>query len=121
MSIETKLINDDLSINIVDLLSSLSGEQEQQLIEQLSCSDTIIKHVSDQIINGLTENGYSGFISCDAELSTALDFAVRNIAKANSEIARNQIESLEKNLERSNKRASEYVNKYYDLKNGVSL
>ncbi len=53
MSIEAKLINDDLTINIVDLLCSLSGDQEQQLIEQLSCSETIIKHVSDQIITGL--------------------------------------------------------------------
>jgi hypothetical protein len=119
MSIQTKLVNDDLTINVVDLLGCLSGEQEQQLIEQLSCSDTVIKHVSDQIIHGLTENGYSGLISCDASVSTTLDLATRNVAKANSEIAKEEIESLEKNLLRSNARADEFATKYYDLKNGV--
>tara|TARA_R110000782_G_scaffold117945_2_gene208353 strand:- start:311 stop:676 length:366 start_codon:yes stop_codon:yes gene_type:complete len=118
MTIETKLINDDLTINIVDLLGSLSGEQEQQLIEQLSCSDTIIKHVSDQIINGVTDGGFSGFISCDASTSTALDLAIRSVAKNSAENARKEIESLEKNLLRSNQRADEYVTKYYDLKSG---
>lgn len=119
-NIEAKLVNDDLTLNIVDILSSLTGEQEQQLIEQLSCSDTIIKHVSDQIINGSTCEGYSGFISCDAGTSTALDHAVRAVAKSSSELATSEIESLELALKRATARADEYTNKYYDLIHGRS-
>ena len=117
MSIETKLIDDNLTINIVDILTSLSEQQEQQLIEQLSCSEAIIKHVSDQIIHHLTENGFSGYVSGGAGVSTSLDSAVRNIAKANSEIARREIESLERNLAASDKIKDEFMTKYYDLVN----
>lgn len=119
MSIVTKLEGDDLKINIIDLLDSLSGEQELQLIEQLSCSDTIIKHVSDQIIHGLTDSGYSGVTNCDAGTSTALSIAIRAIAKSSGDLAKKEIKSLEKSLLSSQKHANEYMDKYYKLKDGV--
>ncbi len=117
MSIEAKLTGDNLTINIVDILSSLSGEQEQQLIEQLSCSDTIIKHVADQIINGLTDGGYGGWTSCDANVSTALDNATRLVAQSSSKIAEKEISALERTLNSAQKSRDEFMTKYYDLVN----
>ena len=117
MSIDTKLEGDDLKINIVDLLSSLSGEQEQQLIEQLSCSNTIIKHVSDQIIHGLTEGGYSGWESSGHEPTTPLSVAKREVSKASGDIARDTIKELEKECKTLAASYDEYRIKYYDLKN----
>ena len=121
VSIETKLIDDILTINIVDLLSSLSGEQEQQLIERLSCSDTIIKHVADQIIHGLTDGGFSGFISGGAGVSTALDAAIRMVAMGSSELAQKEISALERNLLSAEKSRDEFTGKYYDLINGYTI
>ena len=117
MSIEAKLTDDNLTINIVDILSSLSGEQEQQLIEQLSCSELIIKHVSDQIIHGLTDGGYSGYISGGAGVSTALDGAIRMVALSSGDLAQKEITALERNLLSAEKLRDEYMNKYYDLLN----
>lgn len=119
MSIVTKLEGDDLKINIVDLLCSLSGEQEQQLIEQLSCSESVIKHVADQIIHGCTSEGYSGFIGSANNCSTSLDIAVRAISKASGDIAAKEISSLERSLKSSEETKNEFMQKYYDLKNGV--
>lgn len=120
MEIQTKLDGDDLKINIIDLLSSLSGEQESQLIEQLSCSDSIIKHVSDQIIHGLTDNGYSGFTSCGHQATTPLSLAIRNVSKASSNLSKKEIKKLERCLSTSEKSKNEWMNKYYDLKDKVS-
>ncbi len=117
MSISTKLDGDDLKINIVDLLSSLSGEQEKQLIEQLSCSDIIIKHVSDQLIEGLTDGGYSGFTGSTQSCSTPIDQAVRAISKSSSDMANREIGRLEHALEFSEKTKKEYMDKYFDLIN----
>ena len=119
MSIQTKLEGDDLKINIVDLLGSLSGEQEQQLIEQLSCSDTIIKHVTDQLIEGLTDGGHSGFIDCGGEATTPLSIAIRKVAKSSSELATKEIETLERSLSFSEKSKNEYMNKYLDLQQKI--
>ncbi len=114
--INARLIGNDLTLNIVDILESLSGEQEKQLIEQLSCSDAIIEHVASQIVHGLTDEGYSGFIgSTMPQPSTPLGVAVRKVAMHAPELARKEIESLQRALARAEKSKSEYMNKYYAL------
>jgi len=120
MSISTKLDGDDLKINIVDLLSSLSGDQEKQLIEQLSCSDEIIKHVSDQIIHGLTEGCFSGYESTGHEATTPLSIARREFCKISSELSRKEIEKLERSCAYLKKSKDEWINKYHNLKDKVS-
>ena len=111
------LIDDTLSINVIDLLSSLSHEQEQELIEKLSCSDAVIKHVADQISQGSTENGHSGWESCGGVATTPLSIAIRTCAKSSSELARKEIENLERNLASAEKQKQSYMDKFYELRN----
>lgn len=118
-NIQAKLVEDNLTLNIVDILSSLSGEQEKQLIEQLSCSDAIIEHVTSQIVNGLTENGYSGYVGCNAEPSTALDMAIRTVAESSSGIAKCEIKKLQTDSTRYHVMYREWMGKYYDLERNI--
>ncbi len=115
MNIE--LNGDNLTINIIDLLSSLSHEQEQQLIESLSCSDSVIKHVADQIAHGSTENGHSGWESGSATATTPLSIAIRECAKSSSDLAKKEIESLERNLKSAADGERLYMDKFYALRN----
>lgn len=114
---QVNLTDDNLTINIIDLLSSLSHEQEQQLIEQLSCSDTVIKHVADQITQGSTENGHSGWESGSATATTPLSIAIRECAKSSSEKAKMEIESLERHLDSAQKGKQSYMDKFFALRN----
>ena len=93
--IEAKLNNDDLTINVVDLLGSLTGEQSLQLIEQLSCSESVIKHVADQLLEGWTENGYHGSISSGLTPSTEICAARDKIAKGAGDIFHKRMLELE--------------------------
>lgn len=117
MSIQISLEGDSLTINVLDVLDGLSIEQKNQLIEQLSCREDVIKHVSDQLVHGCTEDGYSGFTGSAASCSTAMDKAVRDIAMFSGEIAAKQIAQLERELAANIKSRNEYMNKYFDLKN----
>lgn len=114
---QVTLTDDNLTINIIDLLGSLSHEQEQQLIESLSCSDTVIKHVADQISQGSTENGHSGWESCSGAATTPLSIAIRDCAKSSSELAKKEIENLERNLASTEKQKQSYMDKFYELRN----
>ena len=93
-----KLENGKLTIDLWDFLTDLEGEQKLELIETLSCQEAIIKHVSDQIITGFTENIYNGGSDGVAKSTpwSQLDIARREIAKNSSEIHKNEIEELEK-------------------------
>lgn len=103
-------INENVSIEISDpsdLFEMMSSEEKSELIESLSCQDEVIKHVADQIIHGCTENGRHGWLSGGAAPSTPLSVAVREIVMASSDLARKEIESLERMVEIANKRNDE--------------
>ena len=114
---EVILTGANLTINIIDLLNSLSHEQEQQLIESLSCSDAVIKHVADQIAHGSTENGCSGWESGSGSATTPLSIAICECAKSSSKLAKKEIESLERNLALAEKSKQSYMDKFYELRN----
>jgi len=107
-----KYKNGELYIDFFDLLSGIPEQDKIDLIESLSCEDAIIKHVTDQILDGWTENCCSGGSCFTAGHSptTGLDFARRQIAKRADEIAKKEIEKLEKALK-------EMTEKYWDLIN----
>jgi len=98
MKLEYK--NGNLQFDFFEALEHIPAEQKPALLETLACDDVIIKHVTDQILEGWTENCLHEAISCSAGYSpqTGLDYARREIAKRSSEIAKKEIEKLEKEL-----------------------
>lgn len=100
-----------LQFDFHDCLRSLSAEQRLQCIEDLSCDEEILKHVTDQLVDNYTAGGYSGgsiiTAPADSARGTALDHALRRLAKASSTIAERQINKLEQALTRSEKRVRE--------------
>jgi hypothetical protein len=96
----TEIIDGKLTVKIIDLLESLSSETALEVVESLACTEAVIKHVADQIIEGRTENYYHGYKSAPSESpSTALGRARRLIAEASGEIAREEIAGLCKEME----------------------
>lgn len=82
------------------LLSALTDEQKRELVDSLACEESIIADVSAQLLYGWTERSSHGPRSCggDAEPSTALEKARRELAMRSSEIAREEIEDLKRAL-----------------------
>jgi len=91
-----------LEIDMHSILQDVSPEKVIEMLENLACNDAIIKHVADQIIDRWTENSCSGgsnwTIPADASRGTPLDEAWRRVAKASGDVAKDQIERLERGL-----------------------
>jgi len=86
-----------LKIDIFDLLDSLSDEEKKQVVEVLSCHEAVIKHVTDQILDGYTDNGYCGAFatsSNEAKYLTELQKSRVRISESLSELAYEQIRML---------------------------
>lgn len=106
-----------LEFDLHDLLSGAADETKIQLIESLACDDAIIKHVTDQILDHWTENCYCG--SRDYEVGSQplwpLDIAARRIALRAGEVAKNEIERLEKSLAAKEKQITDLYEQIYEL------
>ncbi len=102
-----------------ELLELICENDMIEFTQSLSCYDSVIKHVAEQIINGCTDDGYHGSkSSVDSEPHTALQIAVRDVSINSGEIARREIESLQRALAAAEKVRDEYSNKYWDLYHG---
>ena len=121
MSIKVQYDSGTITFNLVDLLEYAPKDQIDSLVEALSCNEQILAHVAAQIADGYTENAYFGGRFCTAEpdenSGTALDKAIRRVAKASGEVSRKEIERLERALAYAEKSRDEYMNKYHDLVN----
>lgn len=93
-----------LEFDLYSLLQCVSKESRVELIESLSCDEAVIQHVTDQILGGWTEHCFCGAMECGASPSpyNSLDKARREISKRSSEIAKEEIEKLEKALKQTN-------------------
>jgi hypothetical protein len=93
-----KFIQGKLQVDFHEMLQSLEGEDRLAAIDDLSCNDEIIKHVTDQLLDGWTEGGSSGssyFPSrADVDRETPLCAARRRIANGANEVAKAEIERL---------------------------
>lgn len=124
MSIEIKSSH-GITISLNDfssLVELMSGEQQVELIETLSCYDAVIKHVTEQIIDiyGMTENGLSGSSLCGHEKfsgkGTVLDKARLAIAMASGEVSRQVIETQARNLNELQSRLNQVTTELYEIK-----
>jgi hypothetical protein len=74
----------------------MTGEQRQLLIESLSCSDDVIGHVAEQLVDGYTYNGFSGRWSTGR--NTALQQARQKIAENSDYSVKNTIKDMESHI-----------------------
>ena len=84
-----------LEIDVEDLFDNIPEQSIPDIIERLSCSDQIIKHVIDQVLEGWTENGYHGSIGSTLTPSTGLEIAKERVAKGAGDVANKRIIELE--------------------------
>lgn len=105
----------NITLSFQDLLEHLPDADKVDLIEHLSCDDAVIKHVTDQILEGWTENSYHGSVSCEAnaEPHRGLDWARRRVAKLASDVAKTEIEKLETALGSLQKRYQELADEIH--------
>lgn len=89
---------DYLKIHINDLLSELEDDDLLKLIDTISCNETVIKNVADQILDGWTEMGSHGARMSNGRSHTALEQARHRIAIESGDIAKTTIEELKKAL-----------------------
>jgi len=100
-----------LNIDVEELLELLPDDEKLRFIETLSCTDAVIKHVADQIVDGATENGLYGARLCAAAVAggTALDIAIRRVALAAPDVAAKEVLRLQIALERAEEERDNYL------------
>ena len=84
-----------IEIDARDIFDNLPKESVLELIENLSCSEVVIKHVADQLLEGWTDQGYCGSTCISLTPSTEINIARDKIAKGAGDIAKNRILELE--------------------------
>lgn len=109
MSVAFEFNEGKFVVDVEYLLDAMSDQGKLDLVERLSTEDVVIKHVVDQIVDGLTENCRSGSRLCGSAVEhfLPLDIAHRRIAEASSEIAEKEIDALKRELERKSKALDE--------------
>ena len=109
-------INSYMSIEVSEpneLLELMSDDEKLELIESLSCRESVIKHVADQLIHGCTENGHSGWKSYGESPDTATQLAIRSLIENINSLAYQEIQRLE-SLVKSEKETTKYwVDKFH--------
>lgn len=94
-----KIVGEELIVNLYDLvLEHASGADVLRLAEVLSCKDEIIEFVMQQVFEGLTTNRWAGSmrINDDAQALSPLEQFRRRVAKESPDLARDEIERLER-------------------------
>ena len=111
---DIKFKDGNLQLDLHDLLDSVKEEDLNEFLETVSCNDKVIKHVTEQILEQWTENGYSGasVASTSSEPHYGLDKAWREVAKRSGEVAKLEIKKLEDALKRRNEEYFNLVNEY---------
>lgn len=104
----------NITFSVFDLLDGIQVHQVADIIQYLACTDAVITHVADQLIDGSTVDGSYGSLSCGSVPSTPLSIAKDKIAKGANDVAKNRIEELERivaNKEKSLKDAWEEIHR----------
>lgn len=110
---KTRIQKSALVIDINDLLRHISDEDKTELFQHIACDDQVIRDVTAQLLDGWTEAGWHGAKSYEAHADTvnvivpAINAGRREIAKRSGEVAKAEIEALEKTLKASEARVRE--------------
>ena len=113
--------NGEICIDVMDVFYNTPDRFKLELVERLSCEDVIIKHVIDQVLNGCTENGYSGSEVIDnLRLNSELQQARERIRQQGNNILVKEINRLRGVLENRCKYQDKGWNEYHKLYNQVN-
>ena len=90
-----------ISVCVHDFLLELDDQSKIDFIEELSCEDAVIKHVTDLILDRWTQGCSQGASCYPAESAPrlSLDIAWRQVAKRSGEVAAKEIKRLEESVE----------------------
>jgi hypothetical protein len=112
--------NGEICLNVLDIFYSTSDSFKLELVERLSCEDAVIKHVIDQVLNGCTENGYSGSEVIDSQrVSSELQQARERIRQQGNNLLVKELNRLREQLENRSKYQDSGWNEYHKLYNQV--
>lgn len=115
---KTEYKDGKVSFRVEDLFDLMPDEDKISLIEVLSCQSSVIKHVTSQILDSWTENGYYGptLVTASANPIEGLDWAFREVARRSGEVAAKEIKRLENALEHANKELQELRDEQYRMR-----
>lgn len=115
------IVDGKISFSITDLLDKMTSEQKKEIIDSLSCEEDIITLLGQQITEGFTDMMSRGSRSAYASSNPkyGLDKVMRDIAKASSAIAKEEIESLEHSLSACQERESDLLNEMWNNRESV--
>lgn len=115
MNIELK--DGKLCFDLAEAIRQLPDEQKRDAITVLACDDMVITMVGQQIVDGMTDDGSRGGLSCyaNAEPYHGLDKVLRDVAKVSDDVARREIERLEQALAASEKQRLQYASELSEL------
>jgi hypothetical protein len=113
---KTTYSNGCLNLHVGALLDTLNDDAKKMMIEHLACESAIIRAVTEQILDGVTEEGFSGAECCLAEPDPqrGLDWARREVARRAGDAAAKEIKRLENALAFALKQIQEYQVKRYE-------
>lgn len=93
---EIKIEGDYLKINIFTLLDDLKAGDLLRLADYISITDLVIDNVAQQIITGWTALGSHGAMDVKCIPSSPLGKAIREVSKMSGEVAKKEIERMER-------------------------
>lgn len=120
---EMKLNEDgtlSFNVDIYEFLDSLSDEKSIELAESLSCQNAVIKHVTDQLFDGYTENGCHGAKVYGDLPTTQLELSQEKVRKLGNRLLIKEVERLRRRLEDKNNHYESGWNEYHKLNNRLS-
>lgn len=91
-----------ISFDVYDFLRYYTPKEKlMELAEDLSITNSVIERVTHQILDATTDQGSCAEYAYTAQSTptTGLDWAWREIAKSSGDVAKREIERLEKALE----------------------
>jgi len=111
-----------ISIDLFDLLDSLDEFQIGLIADYLSCQESVITNVADQIIEGWTkQNSHGATGEVLGFWPSALNSACLEVAKRSGETARRVIENIEKENKRQRQENADLRKMILDMKNRMIL
>lgn len=108
-----------VSFDLLEALSTMTGEQRLTLIQALSCMDEVITEVTNQIVDGFTSDGWRAgrFCAMQAEPFHGLDAAVRRVALCAGDVAKAEIEGLQRELKRKEEEIARMYQTWEPIRN----
>ena len=105
-----KIVGDEIHLDIYEMVANVSPECTERIADALSIRDDVIAYVAQQIIGAWTPLNSCGAQSAGVHQQTPLDKAVRLVAKHANDVARREIDLLERAILWRTPKCNECIN-----------